>query len=134
MTLAFASPLRNARADAITTFVGASGKFRFFTGPRPLTGAGLGSAVLLAECICSVTFAPPAAFNKLTVSAVANDASINADGTPEWFRLVTAANAFVLDGSVTVTGGGGDITTPNPSWVQGEPLSVSSIVWQEGNP
>ena len=49
MTIAFAATLRSARADAITTFAGASALLRIYDGSRPATGgtatpSGLGAA------------------------------------------------------------------------------------------
>lgn len=131
MTVGMVTSLRNARADAITAAVGASGKIRFYSGTRPATGGA--ATTLLAECPCSATFAPAASGGVLTVNAITNDASIDTSGTVSWFRILTSANVAVLDGSVTATGGGGDMTTPSTSWTATEPLAVSSLVFTEGN-
>lgn len=132
MTLGYVASLRNAQLDAITTAIGSSGKIRFYSGTRPATGGT--ATTLLAECALSATAAPAASGGVLTFNAITDDASIDTNGTVSWFRILTSGNAAVIDGDVTATGGGGDITTPSTSWTAGEPLSVSSFTITAGNP
>lgn len=130
MALGFVTTLRTARANAIVSAIGASGKIRFYSGSRPATGGA--ETTVLAECALSAT-AGTVSNGVLTFNAITNDAAIDATGTVSWFRIMTSANAAQVDGSVTATGGGGDITTPSTSWTVGEPLAVSSLVFTEGN-
>lgn len=132
MALGYVTTLRNAQLDAITTAIGTSGKLRFYSGTRPATGGT--ATTLLAECPLSATAAPAASGGVLTFNAITDDSSIDTTGTVSWFRILTSANAAVIDGSVTATGGGGDITTPSTSWTATEPLSVSSLTITAGNP
>lgn len=130
MALGFVTSLRTARAQAIVTAIGTSGKIRFYSGTRPATGGA--ETTVLAECPLSAT-AGTVSNGVLTFNAITNDSAIDSTGTVSWFRVMTSANAAQVDGSVTATGGGGDITTPSTSWTAGEPLAVSSFVITEGN-
>jgi hypothetical protein len=130
MALGFVTSLRTSRANAIVTAIGTSGKLRFYAGTRPATGGA--ETTILATCPLSAT-AGSVSNGVLTFNAITNDSSIDATGTVSWFRIMTSADAAVIDGSVTATGGGGDITTPSTSWTATEPLAVSSLVFTEGN-
>lgn len=111
--LGYASGLRNARLDEITTAAGASALLRIYDGTRPATGGA--ATTLLAELTCNATFAAAAAAGVLTLNAITQDASANATGTATWFRIVKAdGTTHVLDGDAgadvvtTITGVNGE--------------------------
>lgn len=131
MALGFATGLRNARADAITTFAGASGKLRFYNGTQPATGGT--ATTLLAELTCNATFAPAASGGVLTLNSITSDTSADATGTATWFRLVKSdGTTHVMDGTVNTSGG--DINMNTVSFVLGAQIAVTSFVVTEGNP
>lgn len=129
MTLGYSTTLRNAQLDQITTAVGASGKLRIYDGTRPATGGT--ATTLLAELPCSATFAPAASGGVLTVNAITTDASADATGTATWFRVVTSANAFVMDGSVGTSGA--DLNLNSVSLTAGGSVAVTSFTITAGN-
>lgn len=130
MALGFVTTLRNARLDAITTAVGTSAKIRIYSGTRPATGGT--ATTLLAELPCSATFAPAAASGVLTLNAITQDSSADATGTAAWFRVLTSANAAVVDGNVGTSGS--DLNLNTTSIVTGGPVAISSFTITEGNP
>lgn len=130
MALGFVTTLRNARLDAITTAVGTSAKIRIYSGTRPATGGT--ATTLLAELACSATFAPAAAAAVLTLNAITQDSSADATGTAAWFRILTSANAAVIDGNVGTSGS--DLNLNTTSIVTGGPVAISSFTITEGNP
>lgn len=131
MALGFAVNLRNARADAITTFTAGSALLRIYNGSRPATGGT--ATTLLAELTMNATFAGAAASGVLTANAISNDSSANATGTASWFRIVKAdGTTHVLDGDVGTSGS--DLNLNTTSIVAGGPVAVSSFVLTEGNP
>jgi hypothetical protein len=130
MALAYSTSLRNARMDAITTAIGASGLFRIYDGSRPASGGT--ATTLLAELALSATAAGAASGGVLTFSSITQDSSANATGTATWFRIVTSGGTFVIDGSVGTSGSDLNLTTT--SIVSGQPVSVTSCVITEGNP
>jgi hypothetical protein len=134
MALGYATGLRNAQLDAITTFAGNGAKLRIYTATQPATGAAITSQTLLAELTCGTPFAAAASAAALTLSSITQDASADATGTATWFRIVKAdGTTHVMDGTVTATGGGGDLTLTTTSIVATQPVSVTSFVINRGN-
>lgn len=126
MALGYNALLRNAQLDAITTFAGTSAKLRIYSGTRPATGGT--ATTLLAELTCSASaFAAAASSGVLTLNAVTADSSADATGTATWFRIVKSdGTTHVMDGSVTATGGGGDLELDSTSIVAGGTVSIST--------
>lgn len=119
---------RNAWLDAITTAIGASGLLRIYDGTPPATVAtGLSGNTLLATCPLSATFAPAAASGVLTANAITSDASADASGTATFFRLLTSGGTAIVQGTVTATGGGGDLTFSSTSFTAGLTINITSF-------
>lgn len=130
MSVGFVTNLRNARADAITTFAGASCKLRIYSGTRPATGGT--ATTQLAELTCNATFAPAASGGVLTLNAITADSSADATGTASWARILKSdGTTIVADCSVGTSGA--DINLNTVSLVSGASVSVTSAVLTEGN-
>jgi hypothetical protein len=129
MALGYVTTLRNAQLDAITTAIGTSGKLRIYDGTRPATGGT--ATTLLAELPLSATAAPAASGGVLTLNAITTDASADATGTATWFRIVTSANAAVVDGSVGTSGA--DLNLNSTSLTAGGSVAVTSFTITAGN-
>lgn len=133
MALGFATTLRTARASQIVAAIDAgagAGKLRLYNGTRPATGGAV--TTLLAE----LTFSDPCGTvtnGVLTFNNITSDASADNTGTATWFRIVDSTGAFVLDGTITVTGGGGDITMTSTSIQAGVTVDATSLVFTEDN-
>jgi len=133
MALGFATTLRTARASQIVAAIDAgagAGKLRLYNGTRPATGGTV--TTLLAE----LTFSDPCGTvtnGVLTFNNITSDASADTTGTATWFRIVDSTGAFVLDGTITVTGGGGDITMTSTSIQAGVTVDATSLVFTEDN-
>jgi len=130
MALAYSTAIRNTMLNDITSAAGGSALLRIYDGVRPATGGA--ATTLLAELTCNATFAPAASGGVLTRNAITQDASANATGTATWFRIVTSAAAFCLDGSVSTSGSDLNLTTT--SIVATQPVSVTNFTITEGNP
>ena len=129
MPLTFDATVRNAMLDAITTQIGGVALLRFYDGVRPATGGT--ATTLLAELVCNATFAPSASGGVLTLNAIASDTAANATGTAAWFRILTSAAVFKVDGSVGVSGS--DLNMTTVSFVLGAAIAVSSYAITAGN-
>lgn len=110
--------------DAITAAVAANGKIKLYSGTQP-AGGGAPTGTLLGTLTCSATFAPAASGGVITLNAVTSDSNADATGTASWFRITTSADAFVLDGDVTQTGGGGDLELDNINIVLNGTIALS---------
>ena len=132
MSLGMATALRNARLDAITTFAGNGALLRIYDGTKPATGGA--ATTLLAELTCGSPFAAGAAAGVLTLGSITQDSSANATGTATWFRIVKSdGTTHVLDGTVTATGGGGDLELVSTSITATQPVQVTSFTITEAN-
>jgi hypothetical protein len=130
MAVGMITGLRNARLDAITTFVGASGKLRIYSGTRPATGGAI--TTLLAELTLNATFAPAASGGVLTLNAITGDTSADATGTATWARIFKSDGTTIcLDCSVGTSGA--DINLNTTSLVTGAAVTVTSATITEGN-
>lgn len=128
--LAFATALRTARADAITTFAGNSGKLRIYDGSRPATGGT--ATTLLAELTMNATVAPGASSGVWTANAITSDSSADATGTATWGRMTKSdGTTFVMDFNVGTSGA--DLNLNSVSIVATGTVAVSSFVITEGN-
>jgi len=130
MTIGMVTNLRNARADAITTFAGGSGKLRFYSGTRPATGGT--ATTLLAELTMNVTMAPAASGGVLTMNAITG-ANASSTGTGAWWRLLKSdGTTIVMDGDLATSGS--DLNITSTAFVSGQPVAASSWTITEGNP
>ena len=130
MSVGYSTTLRNARLDAITSAIGASGFLRIYDGTRPASGGT--ATTLLAQLTLSATFAPGASLGTLTASAIGSDASADATGTATWARLTTSGGTFVADMGVGTSGQ--EVTLNTVSIVAGGTVACTSLVITAGNP
>lgn len=128
MALGMSTTLRNARLDAITTAVGASGLLKVYDGARPATGGT--ATTLLATLTCNATFAPAASGGTLTLNAITSGTAV-ATSTATWGRFTTSGGTFAADCSVGTSGT--DIVLGTASIVTGATVAVTSAVFTEGN-
>ena len=134
MALKFSAALRNSRADAISGAIGNGGILRIYDGTRPANVAtAVTTQVVLAELTGGSPFAPAASGGVLTANAITQDTSANATGVASWFRIFQSNGTTPhVDGDVTATGGGGDLTLNTVSLAAGGPVQVTSAVFTEG--
>lgn len=133
MALGYATALRNAQLDQITTRMdGGTGAalLRIYDGSRPATGGT--ATTLLAELTLTDPSAAAASGGVLTLSSIAQDASANATGTATWFRIVQSdGTTHVMDGSVGTSGS--DLNLNSTSITSGGTVSVTSFTITAGN-
>lgn len=113
MVIRLPTASRNAAAAAVANLVDAdvgAGTIQIRTGAQPATGNDPASGTLLA----TVTLADPAwsgpvvGVMTLDTTPVLSTTGVAA-GTAGWFRMLDNSGDSILDGSVTGTGGGGDL-------------------------
>lgn len=127
-----------AACDAVVDLLDAgpaAGYVEVRTGSQPATANTAASGTLLATLVLSdpafgnATSASPSV---ATASAITPDTSADATGTAGWFRGYDSTGAAVIDGSVTATGGGGDMTFDSVSFIAGGTVTVTS--WTVSHP
>jgi hypothetical protein len=129
MGVQYSTTHRNNNMADITTQVGASGLLKIFTGTVPTNCATADTGSLLATLTCNATFAPAPVNGVLTANAITG-AAASGTGTAGYFRIypsaATTTNA-VLQGTVTATGGGGDMQLGTVSITTGTTVNVTSL-------
>ena len=130
--LKLSTTYRNTIMDALTTEAGASALILIYSGTQP-AGGGAASGTLLGTLTCATTFAPAASGGAITLGSITGDSSADATGTASFFRLTQSDTTWVLDGDITVTGGGGDLTLDSVSVVIGGTINISSATFTAPN-
>lgn len=130
MAIGMVANLRNARLDAITTFVGGSAKLRIYNGTQPATGGA--TTTLLAELTCNATFAPAASGGILTLNAIAVQSAAAATGTATWARILKSDGTTICY-DCTVGTSGADVIINTTAIVINAQVSVTSATITEAN-
>lgn len=134
MTIGIAVARRNEALDAIRDNAN-SGILRIYTGSRPASPETAATGTLLAELTLNATAFGAASGGALTAASITRDESANATGTAGWFRIWQSDGTTPwADGSITATGGGGELEMPSTSITAGQPVECSSLVitWPQG--
>ena len=131
--LKFSTGLRNARADAITTYTAGSALLKIYTASQPAdANTAISSQTLLATLTCNATFAPGASGGVLTLNSITSDTNAAATGTAAFFRLFKSnGTTVVCDGTVGTSGC--DLNINTTSIQAGATVAVTSFVFTEGN-
>jgi hypothetical protein len=115
MAFQFSIASRNAWLDAIETTIGASAKLELWDGGgiMPVNCAAVSIGTKLASVACPVDYLAAAANGSKALAGVWSFVGLAA-GDAGYFRLVDSAGTTChIQGSVTATGGGGDMTLDN---------------------
>lgn len=135
MTIQLSTAVRNARLDAIETAIGASAVIKIRTGAAPANCGTADSGTVLATINLAADWASAAASGAKSLSGLpVTDAAADATGTAAHFRLYASDGATChLQGTVTATGGGGDMTVDNTSFATGQEFNITGFTLTDGN-
>jgi hypothetical protein len=136
-TLKYSPGLKNRQQDAITTEVGANGFLNYYDGAQPNDPTvAITTQNLLVQFALGAAVGPASVNGVLTAAAIADGAGKAAAASGKnatWFSLTKADGTRVVDGGLTQTGGGGDITIDNPNIAQNQVISVTSLTLTNPN-
>lgn len=129
MALAISTASRNAAADAIGNLVDAgagAGTIKVYTGSSPGPNTAV-TGTLLATFTCQdPAFAAASTGVKTLDITPAMTTTGLAAGTAGYFRIQDSNAANVMDGTVTATGGGGDLQLNTTTISVGLSLEITS--------
>jgi hypothetical protein len=126
--------VRNAKLDAVETAIGASAVLKVRTGAQPATCATADSGTVLATLSLPSDWMAAASGGTKAMLGTWNDPSADAAGTAGHFRIYASDGTTChLQGSVTATGGGGDMTLDNAVLASGQNFSVTAFTLSEAN-
>jgi hypothetical protein len=134
MTIQLSATVRNARLDAIETAIGASAVLKIRSGAAPADVAAADSGTVLATLSLPADWMAAAAAGAKAKAGTWSDAAADATGTAAHFRIyATDGTTAHLQGTVTVTGGGGDMTLDNVSLAVGQVVTITGFTLTDGN-
>lgn len=134
MALQFSVSTRNARLDAIETAVGVSAVLKIRTGAAPATCATADSGTVLATLNLPSDWLAAAASGSKAMSGTWQDAAADGTGTAAHFRIYASDGTTChIQGTVTATGGGGDMTLDNVSIATGQQINITSFSVTDAN-
>lgn len=134
MALQYSVTVRNAQLDAVETTVGTAPLLRIYSGSAPANCAAAASGTLLAEATLPSDWMEAASSGSKSLSGTWQDASANATGTAGHWRLYDSGGTTChAQGTVTATGGGGDMTLDNTSIASAQSVTITSFTITAGN-
>jgi hypothetical protein len=134
MALKFSVTVRNARLDAVETATGTSAVLKIRTGAPPANCAAADSGSVLATLSLPADYMAAAGSGAKAKSGTWEDASADAAGTAAHFRLyATDGTTCHVQGTVTETAGGGDLTVDNDNFEAGQQFTVTGFTITDGN-
>ena len=134
MALQESTAVRNARLDAIETTMGVSAIMKIRTGTVPATCATADSGTVLATLNLPSDWMAAASSGAKAKAGTWEDTSADATGTAAHFRVYASDGTTCgMQGTVTVTGGGGDMTVDNTSFAAAQSFTVTSFTITAGN-
>lgn len=134
MTLKYSTTVRNAQLDAFETAIGASAVLKIRTGSAPPTCADADTGTVLATLNLPSDWMAAASSGSKAKSGTWQDTSADATGIAAHWRIYAADGTTVhAQGSITATGGGGDMTLDNTSIAAGQAITITSFTLTNGN-
>lgn len=131
MAFQFSAASRNAALDAIETAAGASPTLEIRTGAVPATCATADSGTVLVTMALPADWLAAASGGTKAILGTWQDLSADAAGTAAHFRIKQGATCHI-QGSVTATGGGGDMTLDNVSIALAQQVTVTAFTLTAG--
>ena len=135
MTLQYSVAGRNAMLDTLLdTILSTSPVLKIRSGSVPATCATADAGTVLASITCPATAFSAASSGAKAKTGTWQDTSADATGTAAHFRLYKSdGSTCVVQGTVTATGGGGDMTVDNVSFAAGQDFTVTGFTITAGN-
>ena len=134
MAIQLSATVRDARLDAIETAIGATAVLKIRTGAPPANVATADSGTVLASLTLPADYMAAAAAGAKAKSGTWEDASADATGPAAHFRLYASDGTTPhMQGTVTATGGGGDMEVDNTSFAITQPFTVTAFTLTDGN-
>jgi hypothetical protein len=128
MAVKISVAVRNAILDAIETGVGVSAVLKIRTGAPPTNIADADSGTVLATLNLPVSWMNDAGAGQKTMAGVWEDTSADNPGTAGHFRVYASDGITQhIQGTITATGGGGDMTLDNVVIAAGQNVSITAF-------
>jgi|SRR6187455_691757 len=128
MTVQWSTSVRNAILDQWETTIGTSAKLQVWTGSAPANCAAASTGTKLVEWSLASDWASAASSGSKSMSGTPVAGTASAAGTAGYYRIVDSAGTTCHEqGTVTATGGGGDMTIDNTSIANGQSVNITGF-------
>lgn len=131
MPFQFSTAARNASIDAIETAIGTAPTLEIRSGAVPANCAAADSGTVLATMTLPSDWLAAASNGSKTLLGTWQDTSADATGTAGHFRIKVGGTCHI-QGTVTATGGGGDMTLDNISIASAQQVTITSFTLTAG--
>ena len=126
--------VRNARLDAIEATIGVSAVLMIREGAAPAGIADADSGAVLATLTLPVDWMGDAAIGAKALAGVWSDTVADNTGTAGHFRIYASGGVTQhMQGTITATGGGGDMTLDSIAIVAGQTVTITACNFTEEN-
>lgn len=133
MSLQYSGAVRDAQLDAVETVVGTAPKLQIRTGAPPASCAAADSGTLLCEITLPSDWMAAASGGSKAKSGTWSGTGAAA-GSAGHFRVKNSAGSTChAQGTVTATGGGGDMTMDNIVIAVAQAVTVNTFTLSAGN-
>jgi hypothetical protein len=134
MAVQLSVAVRNARLDAIETSIGTSAVLKIRTGAAPANCGTADSGTVLATLNLPTDWMAAASSGSKSKSGTWEDLTADNTGTAAHFRVYASDGTTCgIQGTVTATGGGGDMTLDNTSIASGQAVSITTFTLTDAN-
>lgn len=134
MAVQLSVAVRNARLDSIETTIGTSAVLKIRSGAQPASCATADSGTVLATLNLPSDWMAAASSGSKAILGTWQDLSADNTGTAGHFRIYDSGGTVCgIQGSITATGGGGDMTLDNTSIASGQTVTITSFTLTDAN-
>lgn len=134
MAIQLSTTVRNARLDTIESTISTSAVLKIRTGSAPANCGTADSGTVLASCTLPSDWMAAASGGAKAKAGTWEDTSADNTGTAAHFRLYASDGTTChMQGTVTATGGGGDMEVDNTSFSAGQAFTVTGFTLTDGN-
>ena len=134
MGIQLSTSVRNARLDQIESTIGTSAIMKIRTGSPPASCATADSGTVVATLSLPSDWMAAASSGQKAMSGTWQDSSADAAGTAGHFRVYDSGGTTChMQGTITATGGGGDMELDNTVLAAGQQFQVTSFQLNEAN-
>lgn len=128
MTIQLSVGVRNAMLDAIETAIGTSAVVKLRTGAQPADCATADSGTVVATIsLASDYMSAASSGSKAFSSTPLEDTSADNAGTLAHYRVYASDGTTChMQGTITATGGGGNMTVDNVTVTAGQDIKITS--------
>ena len=138
MALKLSTGAKNyALNSGLATAWDTNGRINIYTGSQPTNGGDAATGTLLATLTLSSDAFGAASGGVITANSITSDTSADATGTAGYFILYNSTETAPgsaagstdkrITGTVTATGGGGDMTFDSISFTSGGTVALTSL-------